>query len=209
MSHPTLQEKPLAFLDIETGGLFPEDGAEIIEIAIAITITTGSRLRRLLGRPRRKVVFKYVTKVMPDHPERISEEAQAINGFNMKEWEGAPSLRDVLPLVAAFLKDCVIAGQNVRFDVGFLNYYTRYLELDIPRIDYHLVDTVTLAYEHLVGAGAKKVSLKDICTFIGIEPEPDKHRAMAGALTAFKVYERLSRAGKLDRVRWMLRNGLF
>ena len=200
MTHPTLQEKPLAFLDIETTGLTPPNG-EIIEIAIIVTMPPSGLRNRLLG--RRQVVFEYVTKVAPKHPETAHPKALEVNGYNAEEWEGAPALEAVLPVAVTILEKCVIAGQNVRVDAGFLSYYRE--ELDVgSRFDYHLVDTVTLAYEHIVPCGAKKISLKDICTFIGIKPEPDQHRALAGARTDLKVYERLARAGVLDRLYWKM-----
>jgi len=181
-----LQEKPLIFVDAETTGLDPQV-QEIIEFA-AVRDDTGE-------------VFQ--TKIKPEHIDRASEYALKLNGYTEEDWEDAPAMADILPDIAAFLENAVIAGQNPRFDVSFINAAIKEHDMNL-RVDYHIVDVATLTYEHLFPCGIDSLSLKNVCEFLGIPPEPSVHRALNGALMAQTIYHRLLRASWLDRLHWKM-----
>lgn len=181
-----LKYKPLAFIDVETTGLDPAVH-EMIEFAMFTD----------LGSP---IVFK----IKPRHIETAHPKALEVNGYNEAEWTDAIPFDIAARQIADRLKDCVIVGHNVRFDVGFITALLKSAGVD-ARIDYHLVDTVTLAYEHLVPKGLTSLSLKNVCAFIGLTPEPDVHRAEAGASQCRNVYFQLVRAGWWKRMMWGLR----
>jgi DNA polymerase III epsilon subunit-like protein len=54
---------------------------------------------------------------------------------------------------------------------------------------YHRLDLLTLAWDRLPPGAF--LSLKKVCERLDIPPEPDLHRALAGALSAFKVLKKL------------------
>ena len=192
--HPDLQHRRLVFLDCETTGLDPQVH-EMIEVAAVV------------AHPNKNGVppTMFEAKIKPEHIERAHPKALEVNGYNEQEWENARPLQEVLPEFLSFLEGAVIGGQNTRFDVGFINAAIDRLGLAV-RVDYHVLDVSTLAYEHLVPLGLKSLSLRKICDFLGIQPEPGIHRALNGAKRALDVYYALCRASWMDRLRWKLAN---
>lgn len=183
-----LQDKPLVFVDIETTGLDPHIH-EIIEFA-AVKEDSGK-------------IFS--TKIKPDHIETASEEALQVNGYRQGiAWEEAPNIQDIFPEIIDFLEGCIIAGQNVSFDMKFLDSTARRLNMQL-NVDYHIIDVATLTYEHLYPCGITSLSLSAVCDFLGIEPEPSTHTALNGALKCREVYHKLLRASKLDRLKWSIK----
>lgn len=187
MAFTPLNKKLVAFLDCETTGLNPGEH-EVIEVAIL-----------------RSDGLTYTTKIKPEHIATAHPKALQVNGYNEEEWADAPRMKDVIETILGVLKDCVIIGQNVGFDVGFLKYYAELFNIKVG-FGYHNIDTATLAWEHLVPCGLGSLSMKNVCEFLGIPPEPDMHRALAGATTCKLVYETLVRASWLDRMGWRLRH---
>jgi len=184
-----LQDKPLVFVDVETSGLDPQV-QEILEFAAVRD--TGESM---------------VTKIKPKRIETASEYALKLNGYNEDDWADAPEMADILPEIVEFLKDSVIAGQNPRFDASFINAASKEHGIDL-KVDYHVIDVATLTYEHLFPCGIESLSLKNVCEFLGIPPEPNVHRALNGALTARRVYHILLRANCLQRLQWRVRGAL-
>jgi len=182
-----LQEKPLIFVDVETTGLDPQV-QEIIEFA-AVRDDTGE---------------SFETKIKPSRIETASEYALKLNGYNEEDWANAPTMAEILPHIVEFLEGVVIAGQNPRFDASFINAASKEHGIDL-RVDYHVIDVATLTYEHLFPCGIESLSLKNVCEFLGVAPEPSVHRALNGALTAQRIYHILLRAGWLKRLLWKVK----
>ena len=191
--HAALKNRPLIFIDVETTGLDPTQH-EMIEVAAVVAY------------PDKNVetpVFE--ARIRPTHIETASPRALEVNGYSEKDWADARPMEEVLPELVAFLEGAVIGGQNTRFDVGFIHAALKHHGMDV-RIDYHVIDVSTLAYEHLVPLGLKRLNLAAICEFIGVDPEPDVHRALNGAMKALEIYYALSKATWMDRLRWRLAN---
>jgi len=190
--HPALKDRPLVFVDVETTGLDPHKH-EILEVAAVLAYPDGD------------TPSFYEAKIKPERIEDAHPKALEVNGYTEEAWASARPLSMVLPELVAFMEGAVIGGQNTRFDVGFINASIKRLSMDL-RIDYHLVDVATLAYEHLVPLGLGSLSLFNICKFIGIPPEPRVHQALNGAERARDVYYALHQATWVDRFRWKLAN---
>ena len=161
-----------AFLDCEFGGLDPELH-DITEIGVVVT---DYRLRELA---------QGEWKVRP-RPERVSEEAARIFGYDEAVWAQAPGVRTVLAEVAALLPashTVVPAGQNVRMDVSFLERAYRKCDIPYP-FDYHVIDLATLFYSWSLVAGetVSALSLRQSATVAGLLDENGvAHRALADA----------------------------
>lgn len=177
MAFVKLQDKPLAFTDTETTGLDPVTN-EILEFA--------SIKRHLDGREETLVVKIKPRRIHTAHPKALE-----VNGYNEAEWADAEDLSTAAPKIIDFLRNTVFVGHNAKFDVAFIEAFLKEAGIK-ERIDYHVVDTCTLAYVMLVPQGAKSLSLKPVCEFLGIEPEPAVHRALAGAQSCMKVYDALN-----------------
>lgn len=172
MAFMKLTAKPLVFTDVETTGLDP-DKNEILEFAAI----KGSETLVMKIKPRR---------IHTAHPKALE-----VNGYNDTEWADAEDITTAAPKIIAFLRDAVFVAHNAKFDVSFIESFLREAGIT-ERIDYHVVDTCGLAYVFLVPKGLESLSLKPVCEFLGLEPEPGIHRALAGASTCKRVYETLT-----------------
>lgn len=172
MAYVKLSQKPLAFTDVETTGLDPLMN-EILEFACV----KGNESLVMKIKPRR---------IHTAHPKALE-----VNGYNEAEWADAEDISTAAPKIIAFLRDSVFVAHNAKFDVAFIESFLREAGIT-ERIDYHVVDTTGLAYIFLVPKGLESLSLKPVCEFLGLEPEPGMHRALAGASTCKRVYETLT-----------------
>jgi oligoribonuclease (3'-5' exoribonuclease) len=176
-----MPEFAFAFMDCEFGGLDPEKH-DITEVAV---IMTDYRLAEL-GQAEWKVEA---------HPDRISDEAAKISGYDAEAWKGAPHLRQVLTELSALCpkgKTVVPAGQNVRMDVNFLERGYRNCGIPYP-FDYHVIDLATLFYVWSLVAGepVSALSLRQAAVTGGVTDGPVAHRAMADTrltLDTFRHY---------------------
>ena len=70
-------------------------------------------------------------------------------------------------------------------------------------MDYHNVDTISLAYEHLVCCGLPNLKLVTICKFLEI-PHSHAHTAMGDTQAVRQVYYTLYQASWWKRLCWRL-----
>ncbi|MBI3315139.1 MAG: 3'-5' exonuclease [Candidatus Omnitrophica bacterium] len=114
----------IVVFDVETTGLFPQDGDRIVEIA-AMKVKGG------------KVVDQFYSLVNPKRP--IPAEATQINQITEDMVADAPTADAVLPRLIDFISGGCVAGHNARFDMGFLCYelslFGRRLKDDTPVVD--------------------------------------------------------------------------
>ena len=92
-------------LDTETTGLSPEKD-QMVEIGI-ITVKNG------------EITNEYTSLIKPTIP--ISSEATAINGISESDLRDAPQLEDVIPDVVSRIKNQIVVGHNVTFDLAFVS----------------------------------------------------------------------------------------
>lgn len=175
-------DKPFCTLDTETSGLSP-DTHEIVEIAIVDDTGT-----------------LYHSLVKPQFPDRMSPEAARVSGYNEKDWCDAPFFEEIADELNRVLKGKLIVGQNVKFDLDFLqsemrraNKYKR------GCIDRRSIDTITLAIEHLQPLGLRRANLDEVCFFLGLTPllkrsDPNgRHSALNDAIATHAVFRKLWR----------------
>jgi DNA polymerase III epsilon subunit-like protein len=175
-------EFAFAFMDCEFGGL----DLELHDITEIGVIFTDYRLVELSEQQWR----------VKARPERISDEAAAIFGYDEELWSKAPPIRQVLEEMTALApkgKVVVPAGQNVRMDVAFLERAFRNCEISYP-FDYHVIDLATLfyAWSLVVGEPVRALSLRQAATTAGLLGDGGvAHRALADArltLETFRYY---------------------
>ncbi len=168
-----LLQRPLAFLDVETTGLKPGHH-EITEIAIDHS--------------------KYGTwscRVRPRFLDRAEQRALEIQGFNETDWEGAPTFGAVAGKIIEWTENTILIGHNIAgFDIPMLHGCFEMAELSSRDISRAVVDTMTLAIEHLVPKGLKSLSLRAVCDFLKISNEGE-HTALADVMRVKDVYEKL------------------
>ena len=178
-----------AFLDLETTGLVPWYH-EITEIAIK----------------RGSLIF--VKKIKPERMDRADSYALKVSGYNKKVWEEeAVPFSSVANEIVSLLKNVIIVGHNVNFDINFLKFAFYKLSdkegkknpklWEKEKISLYTIDTMSLALEHLRPHGQKSVSLKNVCNVLGISNEGE-HTAYADVLRTEQVFYRLLRSTPED-----------
>ena len=177
--------RPIAITDVETTGLIP-GYHEIIELGLV-----------LVNQPELDIITTFSAKVKPDHIHRLSPKAQEINGYNDEEWQDALELDDAMQLYNILTADAMFAAHNVVFDWAFID--TAFKQCDIhPTMDYHRIDTLTLAWSKLRYTGEAKIGLASLCDLLGVERERDPHRALGGALAVHRVMKKLMEEQTLE-----------
>ena len=163
----------IVIIDLETTGLDPAKH-EILEIG-AVKVDTGET---------------FECKVHPLHIKEADPKALEINGYKKEDWEEAFLLPNALKLLNEFLgKDTVyLMTYNITFDWGFLREAYESTGIKAP-FHYHKLDLLTLAWSKLPPGSS--LSLKNVSSILGLDPEPPVHRALNGAMKAKEVYEKL------------------
>ena len=115
-------------LDTETTGLEQEKGHRICEVG-AIKLRAGKELDRLASLL---------------HPERlIPPEATATHKITDEMVKAAPPFAAFAPQLRPFLAGTVLVGQNIEFDLSFLN--AEFQRVGMSRLQVPTVDTIALA----------------------------------------------------------------
>ena len=184
----------ITFVDLETTGLdFRKH--EILEIGV---IRADARTL--------EIVAQCEVRVCPERLENASPEALAIAGYSLADWVEASTLEVALCRVAPLFEGALVAGHNVGFDWAFLEEAFRREELPLPEVDYHRLDTASLAWPLVASGELTSLSLNSVAAYFGLE-RPSPHRALADARCSLEVARRLSHrmrqaspVGRLKRI---------
>ena len=158
--------KYIAF-DIETTGLDPMYD-EIIEIG-AIKIENGKEVE----------VFSTLVKPKYEIDEFISE----LTGITNEMVKESPSIDAVLPKFIDFIKDSIILGHNVNFDINFI--YDNLIKCDMNPITNDFIDTLRLSRKLL--PELKHHRLSDLADYYNINTV-GSHRSLKDVRMTIEVY---------------------
>jgi len=172
------KNRNIAITDLETTGLDPLKH-EIIEIGLV-----------LIKQPSLEIIETIDIKVKPQNIETASPEALQLNGYKTKEWENAMELKDALTIYLEKTKDAIFCAHNTNFDFPFIKQACIKMNLT-NTMDYHCIDIPTLVWLKYRTSSLEKINLSKVAEFIGLEPEPAIHRAINGAMLAYKVLKKI------------------
>jgi DNA polymerase III alpha subunit (gram-positive type) len=172
------KDRPLAITDLEMTGL-DHSVHEIIEMGLVVADSKNCR-----------IIDKLDVKVKPEHPETADATALAVNGYKAEDWNGALTLKEAMELFAAKTKDAIFCAHNVTFDWAFMHEAFKKTGVR-NQMDYHRIDLLSLAWAKLKDSELRTFRLNGIAKFLGITEEPNPHRAINGAMTAYEVYKQL------------------
>jgi len=172
--HPELENRQLAELtytvfDLETTGLNPNGGDEIISIG-AIRIVNGRLLQNecfeQLVDPRRSVPWESV-KIHGIHPEML---------------QGKPTIEEALPMFHDFVKDTILLAHNAAFDM-------RFLQLKEAQTGVRFVNPVldTLLLSAVVHPSHEDHNLEAIAKRLGVRILA-RHTAMGDAVATGEMF---------------------
>lgn len=168
------QSPTVVILDVETTGLEPSAGHDVLEIGA----------QKIQGRT---VVGEYTALIRPTRP--LPTDVAAFhhnNGLTMEllQSEGRP-VEEVIPELVEFIGDAVLVGHYVAFDVGFINEHLK--RLGRPPLNNRLIDTCDIARKYLILASYK---LGNVAAFFKI-PTPVTHRALADVIICREIFYKL------------------
>lgn len=144
-------------VDLETTGLDPYAGCEIIEIGITEI-------------KNNEIVRNYSRLVKPK--EKIPPFITEITNITNEMVKNEESIETVLPRFRKFLGERVMIAHNAKFDLKFLNYYLR--KYDLPIIENHICTLEML--KKCKSYKGKNKKLETACNYYNIVNE-NAHRA--------------------------------
>ena len=172
-----MKKHNFAFIDIETTGLSLIKH-EIIEIGCVVT---NSKL---------EVMEEFELKIKPENIQNADPVALKVNHYDPLNWRDAQSLKDGMKIFSEKVKDCIMVGQNVAFDSGFLEYAYTQTGI-INTMHYHKLDTVSIAFAKLhKEPDVKHFSLRELCLRFDIKNE-GAHTGLGDARATFLLYKKL------------------
>jgi len=158
---------PVAFLDLETTGLAPHDGAEILELG-AVLLDPGAREVRTLA-----------SLVRPAGP--VPPAIVRLTGIRPEEVAAAPPLADVRGAFLAALEGRAIVAHNAAFERQFLGRY----------LGGALADAFYLDTQDLLAVTHPDAPDLRLETFTrSLLDSEERHRALADALDTARVVSR-------------------
>jgi DNA polymerase-3 subunit epsilon len=159
-------------LDLETTGLYPEDGDMILEIA-AIPVE-GVNIRTDLA---------FHEMVNPE--KRIPPEITEINHITDEMVENAKPIREVLPDFIDYIQDYPIVAHNAPCDTGFLNYFSSRFVLTMK--SNKIIDTIDLS--KMLFRNETRHSLDAVLNRLDISVDSsERHRAQKDAYFTSLAY---------------------
>ena len=175
---PDLRSFDLCFIDLEaTGHDFGHH--EIVEIAV---LRTTPDAEQVLG--------TWYRKLRPRYPERITEKAREISGYNDAGWiDATDSTAEVWTSFAEFGRRAVPVCHNPTFDRAHITLAASAAGVTDLGVDYHWIGTESLAWPLYKYGTMPKLSLEELCRRFGIDPEPMPHTALNGARVCREVYK--------------------
>lgn len=161
-------------LDVETTGLDPTAGHDVIEIGA----------QKIHGR---EVVGEFVSLVKPSRPLPADVvDFHAKNGITQELLDAEGKDPDaVVPELVEFIGDSLIVGHNVQFDLGFINEHLR--RLGRPALANKHLDTIEIAKRYLILASYR---LANVAAYLKVE-QPSAHRALVDVITTRDVFYKL------------------
>src|SRR4051812_11538708 len=170
----TLRNTPLAVLDVETTGASSDLGDRVIEIGI-VRYENGQK------------VAEYEQLIDPQR--RISGGVIALTSITPEMVAGKPTFTQQFDAMLPVLRDAIVLGHNVRFDLSFLAREFRRCGHEIDQLldRAPVLDPVRTARRRF---GRGENGLQRLSRTLGYEP-PVAHRALADAVTTGFVFEKL------------------
>ena len=176
----------MAFVDVETTGLVP-GYHEMIDIGIVMTELDGTVLDELFIR------------IQPEHPDRTSEGARAVNAFDVERWQelGALSTDDAIDRLVAFRnnaagdRNVLMVAFNSPFDTAFLDHLFRGRDRSWRELfHYFVLDVPSMAWI----LGLRDLTGTSLSETLAVEDEPHVahlHTGITGARLNARIYRAL------------------
>ncbi len=177
-----LSEMSFVIVDLETTGLYPDRGAEIIEIGAV----------KLNNNQITEETFQTFVKPKKGLPPEITK----ITGITDRELTGAPSIEEVLPQFLNFIGTKLLIAQNAKFDLSFIVAAMK--QLGLSPFTNNFLDTLLIS--RMLFFYEKEHNLDAIAKRLEIDVNFERHRSVGDCkltgLAFLKMVEILAQKGK-------------
>jgi DNA polymerase-3 subunit epsilon len=188
------KKRTVLVIDTETTGLYPNEGERVIEVACA---TVDLDLLEVTD----------TWQALCEEGARSQGEYHANAGtFRGVDWSTALPRAEVLRNLFSRMQGQTICGQNLPFDIGFLQSEARHHDVAWPKYNRRTLDTVSLSFPLFWLGLVDDLKLESTRKWAGLTGA-QAHRAMGDVLDTAALLIRLLqtfRAGHeaLDLARW-------
>jgi CRISPR-associated protein Cas2 len=173
------RERNLCFIDLEFTGL---DLSKHEILSIACVLVDPMKL---------EVLSEKEWKIKLEHPECIDPQAKELIEYEKQDWSNAIPLSNALNGLNEFANYATLVGFNIAFDWSFLHRDFEKTQIK-PRIDYHMLDIMSLAYLNFRNKKQpKKLSLRAVAQRLAISVS-DTHGALTDAKATYEIYKKLA-----------------
>lgn len=155
-------------VDLETTGLNPQNGDEIIEIGV--TEIKGDDIK-----------LNYSRLVKPN--SIITTFISNLTNITNEMVENEKKIEEILPKFREYIGDRTIIAHNAKFDVGFLNHYLSIMGLETIENYICTVEMLKTTKNY----NGKNKKLETACNFYGIE-NSNAHRAYSDTHATAKLF---------------------
>lgn len=160
MKDLSLRECQFVVFDLETTGLYADQGDEIIEFGAI-------RVRNL-------EIEDEIFQSMVNPGRSIPEASTAVHGISDRDVAQAPKIADVLPQFYQFCASRIWVAQNAAFDLSFVLRDSKRLKL--PLQDRIVLDTMKVS--KMLFPNASSHSLDAVMARLEIDQTGDRHRSL-------------------------------
>lgn len=160
MKVPKLSELEYVIFDLETTGLYAEQGDEIIEFGAI----------RLKGLEITTESFQSLVKP----PRTIPEAASAVHGITDKDVSKSPPVSEILPKFYEFCGNSYWVAQNARFDLSFILRDMKRLGINFRQS--FAIDTIGIS--KILFPFESRHNLDVMMARLGISKIGDRHRSL-------------------------------
>lgn len=167
----SIDDIDLVFFDVETTGLYPEEGDALCEIG-GIKVRGGQS------------IDTFQTLINPK--QSIPAQAQAIHKISDDDVKGAPYFEEAVDKFLYFLGNSIMCGYNVGFDLGFLNYELK--KINYPAVDLPSLDILVMARRTVEGLG--RYNLRSLAAYFQLTTT-HFHRALDDARATKEIFYKI------------------
>lgn len=176
-----IEMRDLVFVDVETTGLDP--ASSIVEIAMYRT-----KPSKVFDMTKDDVK---VWRVMPPENCHVEEKALEINGFTRAGWKGTPSFEQVTKEIGEVTDGVILAGWNVKFDIGMLEGEFQRNGVEHMPWHYHSFDVMCFMMPLYFNHQVQSLSLHSACEYFGVSNRGE-HGAFVDVMRTLDVFYKLN-----------------
>jgi len=192
MISPDKLSPELLTFDSETTGLFPEQGAVMLQFA---AVHESGKFFNVTIQPTEE-------EWLNAHPKALE-----VNGLTWEVVSRGIPISQAGDNFARWMTEnnyignhILLAGQNPAFDMRFMwsSWYNSLNEIGFPKRSGQVLDaqTVYIIWNNVIKKRILKpntrTSLKNICDAIGVPPEPEPHDALQGAQATMRAIKKMA-----------------